>query len=86
MKNLVLTFLLIFSISANAQYAVMSAVDLTENGENDYLALEEFFSEINKEAVKLGLQTGQSVWKRTPKEGDQDNAPEYFIFNTYSSM
>jgi len=86
MKNLLLTFLLIFSISANAQYAVMSAVDLTENGENDYLALEEFFSEINKEAVKLGLQTGQSVWKRTPKEGDQDNAPEYFIFNTYSSM
>lgn len=86
MKKLLFTILMIFSFSVNAQFAVMTAVDLTENGENDYLALEEFFSEINNEAVKLGLQSGQSVWKRTPKEGDQDNAPEYFIFNTYSSM
>ena len=86
MKNLLLTLALIFSYSINAQYAVMSAVDLADGGEEDYLALEEFFSEINKEAVKLGLQSGQSVWKRTPKEGDLDSAPEYFIINTYSTM
>jgi len=86
MKNLLLTLAIVFSYSINAQYAVMSAVDLADGGEEDYLALEEFFAEINKEAVKQGLQSGQSVWKRTPKEGDQDSAPEYFIINTYSSM
>ena len=86
MKNLFLTLTLLFSISLSAQYAVMSAVDLNEGGEQEYLALEEFFSAINKEAVKQGLQTGQYVYKRTPKEGDEANAPEYFIFNTYSSM
>ena len=32
-----------FSLSVNAQYAVMSAVDLNDGGEQDYLALEEFF-------------------------------------------
>ena len=81
MKNLLLTLAIVFSYSINAQYAVMSAVDLADGGEEDYLALEEFFAEINKEAVKQGLQSGQSVWKRTPKEGDQDSAPEYFIIN-----
>tara|TARA_E500000178_G_C16891305_1_gene693663 strand:+ start:288 stop:1052 length:765 start_codon:yes stop_codon:yes gene_type:complete len=87
MKNLLLILLtLTFTISSSAQYAVMSAVDLNEGGEKEYLALEEFFSAINKEAVKQGLQTGQYVYKRTPKEGDEANAPEYFIFNTYSSM
>tara|TARA_Y100001970_G_C13952854_1_gene709148 strand:- start:3 stop:764 length:762 start_codon:yes stop_codon:yes gene_type:complete len=86
MKNLILTLSLLFSFSLSAQYAVMSAVDLNEGGEQEYLALEEFFSAINKEAVKQGLQTGQYVYKRTPKEGDEANAPEYFIFNTYSSM
>lgn len=86
MKNLLLTLTLLFSFSLSAQYAVMSAVDLNEGGEQEYLALEEFFSAINKEAVKQGLQTGQYVYKRTPKEGDEANAPEYFIFNTYSSM
>ena len=86
MKNLLLTLTLLFSFSLSAQYAVMSAVDLNDGGEQDYLALEEFFSAINKEAVKQGLQTGQYVYKRTPKEGDEANAPEYFIFNTYSSM
>ena len=86
MKNLLLTLTLLFSFSLSAQYAVMSAVDLNDGGEQEYLALEEFFSAINKEAVKQGLQTGQYVYKRTPKEGDEANAPEYFIFNTYSSM
>ena len=86
MKNLLLTLTILFSFSLSAQYAVMSAVDLNEGGEQEYLALEEFFSAINKEAVKQGLQTGQYVYKRTPKEGDEANAPEYFIFNTYSSM
>ncbi|MEK9755732.1 MAG: hypothetical protein VW371_01725 [Bacteroidota bacterium] len=86
MKKLFYTLLISFSFSINAQYAVMVAVDLNEGGEDDYIKLEQFFSELNKEAVKQGLQSGQSVWKRTTKEGDQESAPEYFIFNNYSSI
>ena len=42
MKNLLLTFILLFSFSINAQYAVMSAVDLNDGAEEDYLKLEKF--------------------------------------------
>ena len=40
MKNLLFTFILFFSFSLNAQYAVMSAVDLNDGAEEDYLKLE----------------------------------------------
>ena len=50
---------------------VMSAVDLNDGAEEDYLKLEKFWSGIHQEAVDQGLQTGWSVWKRTPKEGDE---------------
>ena len=86
MKQFILTLLLVFSFSLNAQYVIMTAVDLNEGAEQDYLELEEFYSEIHKEAVKQGLRSGQSVWKRTPKEGDEDSAPEYFIFDNFSSL
>lgn len=85
MKNLFLTLALVFSFSINAQHAVMWAVDLKDGGEKQYLELESFYSEIHKEAVKQGLRSGWSVWKRTPKEGDEDSAAEYFIFDNYSS-
>tara|TARA_B110000003_G_scaffold92171_1_gene94351 strand:- start:152 stop:907 length:756 start_codon:yes stop_codon:yes gene_type:complete len=86
MKNLLLTFILFFSFSLNAQYAIMSAVDLNDGAEEDYLKLEKFWSAIHQEAVDQGLQTGWSVWKRTPKEGDEANAAEYLIFDQFSSM
>ena len=80
MKNLLLTLALIFSFSTNAQYAVMYAVDLNEGAEEDYLSLEKFWSEIHSEAFNQGLHDGWSVWKRTPNDGDQESAAEYFIF------
>jgi len=86
MKNLLLTFILFFSFSLNAQYAIMSAVGLNDGAEEDYLKLEQFWSAIHQEAVDQGLQTGSSVWKRTPKEGDEANAAEYLIFDQFSSM
>ena len=46
----------------------MTAVDLKDGGEKQYLELESFYSEIHKEAVKQGLRSGWSVWKRTPKK------------------
>ena len=85
MKQLLLTFLITFTFSLNAQYAVMYAVDLNEGAEEDYLKLEAFWSEIHKEAIKQGSQNGWSVWKRTPKETDEANAPEYIIFDGFES-
>ena len=86
MKNLLLTFILLFSLSLNAQYAIMSAVDLNEGAEEDYLKLEEFWSAIHQEAIDQGLQAGWSVWKRTPQEGDQPENNEYLIFDIFNSM
>ena len=85
MKNLLLTLTLLFTFSINAQYAVMYAVDLNEGAEQDYLKLEAFWSEIHKEAIKQGSQNGWSVLKRTPKETDEDSAPEYIIFDGFES-
>ena len=86
MKNLLFTFILFFSFSLNAQYAVMSAVDLNEGAEEDYLKLEKFWSGIHQEAINQGLQSGWAVWKRTPKEGDEPGNNEYLIFDLYNSM
>ena len=86
MKNLLLILTLIFSFSLSGQYAIMSAVDLNEGAEDEYLKLEKFWSAIHQEAVDQGIQTGWSVWKRTPKEGDEENAAEYLIFDLFDSM
>ena len=86
MKNLLLSFILLFSFSINAQYAVMSAVDLNDGAEEDYLKLEKFWSGIHQEAINQGLEAGWSVWKRTPQEGDEPGNNEYLIFNLYNSI
>ena len=86
MKNLLLLLSLFLSLSVNSQIVVMTAVDLNEGEEEDYIKLESFYSEIHKEAIAQGLRTGQSVWKRTPKDTDEDSAAEYFIFDIHSSL
>ena len=63
MKKILLLFAVLFSFSVNAQYAVMWAIDLNDGAEDDYVKLEEFYSEIHKEALKQGLRSGWSVWK-----------------------
>ena len=83
MKKILLLFAVLFSFSVNAQYAVMWAIDLNDGAEDDYVKLEEFYSEIHKEALKQGLRSGWSVWKRTPQEGDEANAAEYIIFDNF---
>jgi len=42
MKNILLLLTLIFTITTSAQYAIVSAVDLNEGAENDYLKTEKF--------------------------------------------
>ena len=85
MKKFYFYLLFYFHFSVNAQYAVMWAVDLNDSAEDDYLKLEQFYSEIHEEALKQGLRSGWSVWKRTPQEGDEANAAEYIIFDNFSS-
>ena len=84
MKKILLLFTVLFSFSVNAQ-TVMWAIDLKDGAEDDYLKLEEFYSEIHKEGLKQGLRSGWSVWKRTPQEGDEANQAEYVIFDNFSS-
>ena len=84
MKKILLLLNVLFSFSVNAQ-TVMWAIDLKDGAEDDYLKLEEFYSEIHKEGLKQGLRSGWSVWKRTPQEGDEANQAEYVIFDNFSS-
>tara|TARA_B100000287_G_C20526692_1_gene739146 strand:- start:210 stop:962 length:753 start_codon:yes stop_codon:yes gene_type:complete len=86
MKKILLIFTFLLSLSVNAQYAIMSAVDLNDGAEDDYLKLEKFWSAIHEEAIAQGLQTGWSVWKRTPQEGDEAQNNEYLIFDLFNSM
>ena len=57
MKNLFLTLALIFTFNATSQIAVMTAVDLKDGAEDDYLKLEKFYSAVHKEAIKQGFRT-----------------------------
>ena len=86
MKKYLLIITFFLGLSVNGQYAIMSAVDLNDGAENDYLKLEKFWSAVHKEAINQGLQTGWSVWKRTPQEGDEAQNNEYLIFDLFNSM
>ena len=49
-ENLLLLLTLFLFLSVNSQIVVMTAVDLNEGEEEDYIKLESFYSEIHKEA------------------------------------
>jgi hypothetical protein len=83
MKNLLLTLALIFSFNATSQIAVMTAVDLKDGAEDDYLKLEKFYSAVHKEAIKQGFRTGWSLWK-APDNPDNPSAAEYILFDNYT--
>jgi hypothetical protein len=83
MKNLLLTLALIFSFNATSQIAVMTAVDLKDGAEDDYLKLEKFYSAVHKESIKQGFRTGWSLWK-APDNPDNPSAAEYILFDNYT--
>ena len=68
MKKYLLIITFFLGLSVNGQYALMSAVDLNDGAEDDYLKLEKFWSAVHEEAIDQELQTGWSVWKRTPQD------------------
>ena len=43
MKKLIFLFILLFSVSSFGQYAIVSAVDLKEGSESEYLKTEKFW-------------------------------------------
>ena len=70
MKKLLLLLTILFTFSVNSQIVVMTAVDLKEGAEDEYLKLEKFYAGIHKEAIKQGLRTGWSLWKTAGNEDD----------------
>jgi hypothetical protein len=68
MKKILLLFTLIFTITTSAQYTILSAVDIKEGMEDQYLQLEEFFGPVHDLAIKKGIQDLQAVLKVMKEE------------------
>ena len=56
MKKILLLLTLIFTITTSAQYTILSAIDINEGMEDQYLQLEEFFGPVHDLAIKKGIQ------------------------------
>ena len=85
MKNILSLLTLIFTITTSAQYAIVSAVDLNEGAENDYLKTEKFWGPLHKKAIEDGVQIQQAVWKVIQTNDDRDNPADYFIITSFAS-
>ena len=83
MKKIILLFTLLFTFSASAQYNILSAVQLNEGQEEQYLALEAFMGPVHDLAIEKGIQQWQSVWKVISETGE--NGPHYIINTGFSS-
>ena len=84
MKNLILTIILLFTVTTNAQYAIISAIDVKEGSDEGYLKLEEFFGPIHDATIEAGVQNSQTVFKVT-SEGQNEDYPDYIIITGFSS-
>ena len=72
-------------IGISAQYALADFVVLNEGADADYHKLEKVWSVYHQKAIDAGEKSGWAVWKRTPAEGERENAAHYVIFNQFSS-
>ena len=84
MKNIILLLSLMFTFTASAQYGILSAVQLNEGAEDQYLALEAFFGPVHDLAIEKGIENFQAVWKVTSDSTDE-NAPHYIIYTGFES-
>jgi hypothetical protein len=83
MKKILLLLTLIFTITTSAQYTILSAIDINEGMEDQYLELEEFFGPVHDLAIKKGIQDLQAVFKVVSTS--DDNVANYFIVTGFSS-
>ena len=79
MKNIIVTALLLFTTFSFAQSTVMIAILLEDNKENEYLEKEKNWNIAAQAMVDNGMIAQWSVWKRTPREGDE-NWAQYYVF------
>ena len=80
-----LLFLLLIPFSISAQFVSADFVVLNEGMDLSYHELEKIWSVYHMESIKKGEKVAWSVWKRTPREGDNERAADYVIFNQFSS-
>lgn len=85
MKKILLLLTLIFTITTSAQYTILSAIDINEGMEDQYLQLEEFFGPVHDLAIEKGIQDLQAVFKVISTSDDGDNVANYFIITGFSS-
>jgi hypothetical protein len=78
-------FLLLFAVHilSYAQTTTMIAVVLEDGKEQEYLNYEKNWHKVANEMVKDNLIVQWSVWKRTPRDGD-DNWAQYYVFRRTS--
>jgi len=69
MKTLlsVITLSLCLTLSAQS-YIQLEVISLKEGQEDEYLKIEEFYSEVKRLAVEKGLQSGWAVFKNIPND------------------
>ena len=77
MKKVIFAFL--FSAITYGQSTIMLAMVLEEGKEDAYLKMEKNWQTVNELAVEKGIITQWSVWKRTPREGDEGWAEYFFL-------
>jgi hypothetical protein len=63
----------------------MSAVDLKDGAEQDYLELEKFWSPLHEKAIEEGIQNFQAVFKIIQSNDESDVAADYVILTGFSS-
>ena len=85
MKKILLLITLSFTFTSFAQYAIVSAVDIKEGSEVDYLKTEKFWGPLHKKAIEDGVQTQQAVWKVIQTNDERENPADYFIITSFSS-
>ena len=78
MKKTIFTITFFLATFSYAQSTTMLAMLLEDGKEESYLKLEENWKKVNEALVAEGYITQWSVWKRTPREGD-DGWAEYFV-------
>ena len=80
MKKLLFTLTFVFAISiAYSQSTAMIAILLEDGKESEYLAIEKNSNIAAQAMVDAGMIAQWSVWKRTPREGDE-NWAQYYVF------
>ena len=83
MKKLLFIALLFSFVYSSAQSTTMIAVVIEDGKEQEYLKYEKNWNKAAQQMVDDDLIVQWSVWKRTPRDGD-DNWAQYYVFRRSS--